>query len=82
MRILYGVQGTGNGHITRARAMAKAMADQGLAVDYLFSGRAADQFFDMEPFGDYRLCKGLTSPSRRVDCAVSEPCGNSLRAGL
>jgi len=60
MRILYGVQGTGNGHITRARAMAKAMADQGLAVDYLFSGRAADQFFDMEPFGDYRLRKGLT----------------------
>ena len=59
-RILYGVQGTGNGHITRARAMAKAMADQGLAVDYLFSGREPDHFFDMEPFGDYRLCKGLT----------------------
>lgn len=60
MRVLYGVQGTGNGHITRARALAKAMADQGLAVDYLFSGREAHQFFDMEPFGDYRLCKGFT----------------------
>ncbi len=60
MRILYGVQGTGNGHITRARAMAKAMADQGLAVDYLFSGREQHQFFDMEPFGDYRLRKGFT----------------------
>ncbi len=60
MRILYGVQGTGNGHITRARAMAKAMADQGLAVDYLFSGREADQFFDMEPFGDYQLRTGFT----------------------
>lgn len=60
MRILYGVQGTGNGHITRARAMARALADQGLAVDYLFSGRPADQFFDMEPFGDYRLCGGFS----------------------
>ncbi|MFZ2208047.1 MAG: glycosyltransferase family protein, partial [Porticoccaceae bacterium] len=60
MRILYGVQGTGNGHITRARAMAKAMADQGLAVDYLFSGREADQFFDMEPFGNYQLRAGFT----------------------
>jgi uncharacterized protein (TIGR00661 family) len=60
MRILYGVQSTGNGHITRARAMAKALADQGLAVDYLFSGRPADQFFDMEIFGSYRLCEGFT----------------------
>lgn len=60
MRILYGVQATGNGHITRARAMAKALADQGLDVDYLFSGRPADQFFDMEPFGDYRLRLGFS----------------------
>ena len=60
MRILYGVQSTGNGHITRARAMARALADQGLSVDYLFSGREADQFFDMEGFGAYRLCQGFT----------------------
>lgn len=60
MRILYGVQSTGNGHITRARAMARALADQGLNVDYLFSGREADQFFDMEAFGSYRLCRGFT----------------------
>ena len=60
MRILYGVQGTGNGHITRARALAKALAEQNLAVDYLFSGREADQFFDMEIFGAYRLCGGFS----------------------
>lgn len=60
MRILYGVQSTGNGHITRARAMAAALADQGLAVDYLFSGRDADQFFDMESFGAYRLRRGFS----------------------
>ncbi|HAD10497.1 MAG TPA: glycosyltransferase [Porticoccaceae bacterium] len=60
MRILYGVQGTGNGHITRARAMAPALAAEGVDVDYLFSGREPEQFFDMEPFGDYQLRRGLT----------------------
>ena len=60
MRILYGVQGTGNGHTTRARAMAPALAAEGLEVDYLFSGREAEDYFDMEPFGDYALRSGLT----------------------
>jgi len=60
MKILYGVQGTGNGHISRARAMAPALAEQGLSVDYLFSGRAAERYFDMSPFGNYQLRNGLT----------------------
>jgi len=60
MRILYGVQATGNGHITRARVMSEALAAEGLDVDYLFSGRAADQFFDMEPFADFEVRRGLT----------------------
>jgi uncharacterized protein (TIGR00661 family) len=60
MKILYGVQGTGNGHISRARAMAPALAEHGLSVDYLFSGRPAERYFDMAPFGDYRLRQGLT----------------------
>ncbi|GGC08696.1 glycosyl transferase [Marinobacterium zhoushanense] len=60
MRILYGVQGTGNGHITRARVMSKALACAGVEVDYLFSGRAPERFFNMEPFGDFRVRRGLT----------------------
>src|SRR5690625_6873226 len=60
MKILYGVQGTGNGHITRARIMARALAKAGAEVDWVFSGRAPKDFFDMEPCGDYRLFKGLT----------------------
>lgn len=60
MKILYGIQGTGNGHITRARVMAKAFKDRGIDVDYIFSGRPADQFFDMDIFGDYRCFEGLT----------------------
>jgi len=60
MRILYGVQGTGNGHITRARSMARAFAETDISVDYLFSGRPLDKFFSMEAFGDFQHRRGLT----------------------
>ncbi len=36
MKILYGVQGTGNGHIARARAMSKAFESHDVQVDFLF----------------------------------------------
>lgn len=60
MKILYGVQGTGNGHTTRARIMARALAEEGVSVDWVFSGRSPDDYFDMEVFGDYRCFRGLT----------------------
>ncbi|MDO6562733.1 glycosyltransferase family protein [Amphritea sp. 1_MG-2023] len=60
MKILYAVQATGNGHITRARVMAPALQQAGVEVDFLFSGRSADKLFNMEPFGDYQLRRGLT----------------------
>ncbi|WP_370978830.1 MJ1255/VC2487 family glycosyltransferase [Agaribacterium sp. ZY112] len=60
MKILYGVQATGNGHITRARAINTYLADNGIEADFLFSGRERELFFDMQAFGDWRCCKGLT----------------------
>lgn len=61
MKILYGVQGTGNGHITRARVMARAFNNTpNIQVDYLFSGRDADKYFDMGVFGNYQTRRGLT----------------------
>lgn len=61
LNILYGVQGTGNGHTTRARVMAKAFqARSDIKVDFLFSGRPKDKYFDMEVFGDFQTRKGLT----------------------
>ena len=61
MKILYGVQATGNGHITRARALNKYFKQNtNIEIDYLFSGRAREDFFDMEEFGDFTCCKGLT----------------------
>lgn len=64
MKLLYGVQATGNGHITRARAMAPKLKAAGIEVDFLFSGRPEDQLFDMEPFGDYQCRTGMTFVSR------------------
>jgi uncharacterized protein (TIGR00661 family) len=60
MKILYGVQGTGNGHVTRARAMQKALNEAGISVDWVFSGRTRESYFDMEMFGDFRCFKGLS----------------------
>ena len=60
MKIFYGVQGTGNGHITRARVMAKELYAAGLDVTFQFSGRTADKYFDMDVFNGYQLKEGLT----------------------
>ena len=60
MKILYGVQGTGNGHIARARAMSKAFGMRDVQVDFLFSGRDPNKYFSMEAFGDYQTRRGLT----------------------
>ena len=60
MKIFYGVQGTGNGHITRARVMAKELQAAGIEVQYQFTGRPVDKYFDMEIFGDYQTRAGLT----------------------
>ncbi|PMH39845.1 glycosyltransferase [Vibrio sp. 10N.286.49.B3] len=60
MKILYGVQGTGNGHISRARAMCHALSKRDVEVDFLFSGREKSRFFAMEEFGDFTVRKGLT----------------------
>jgi uncharacterized protein (TIGR00661 family) len=63
MKILYGVQATGNGHISRARALAPLLKQLGVEVTYLFSGRESKDFFDMEAFGDYKVKAGLTFQS-------------------
>ncbi len=60
MKILYGIQATGNGHITRARVLGKALAKAGIEVDFLFSGRERQQLFQMEDFGQFECRRGMT----------------------
>ncbi|WP_116367891.1 glycosyltransferase family protein [Parahaliea mediterranea] len=64
MRILYGVQATGQGHISRARAMARAFQGLDIQVDWLFTGRPRERLFDMEPFGHFQHRRGLTFATR------------------
>ena len=65
MKILYGVQGTGNGHIARARVMAAALAVRDdVSVDFVFTGRPPEKYFDMEVFGSYRTLTGLSFVTR------------------
>jgi uncharacterized protein (TIGR00661 family) len=40
--------------------MAQASAESDLEIDYLFSGRHPDRFFDMACFGNYQTRRGLT----------------------
>ena len=65
LRILYGVQGTGNGHITRARAMSQAFTQRNVSVDFLFSGRERADYFSMECFGDFHTRRGLSFVTER-----------------
>ena len=64
MRLLYGVQATGNGHISRARAMQQALAPLDIQVDFLFSGRPVGQLFDMAAFGNFQWRQGLSFVSK------------------
>jgi uncharacterized protein (TIGR00661 family) len=77
MKILYGVQGTGNGHITRARAMAAEMYAAGVEVDFVFSGRAPEDYFDMAVFGDYRTFQGLSFVARNGQLDLYATCRNA-----
>lgn len=62
MKILYGIQGTGNGHLTRARLIAAEFnKHKDVQVTYLFSGRDEKDYFDMDVFkGNVIFKKGLT----------------------
>lgn len=61
MRILIGVQGTGNGHLSRCSALAEALAHfPDIDVQFLISGRDKSQLFDMEAFGDWQWRQGLS----------------------
>ncbi len=77
MRILYGVQATGQGHISRARAMAAALAPYPVDVTWLFSGRDRAKLFDMQPFGHYLHREGLTFNTRGGRVRYAATLGNS-----
>ena len=50
MNILYGVNATGNGHISRSRITISELKKRGHNVTVLFSGRKPEDFFDVEKY--------------------------------
>ena len=60
MKILYGVQGTGNGHITRSSLLIPILRDMGHEVEVIISGRNKANFFDIEILKPFEIKKGIT----------------------
>ena len=60
MKILFGVQGTGNGHISRSRELVTSLRDFGHEVDVVISGRKEEELKEIEVFAPYRVLKGFT----------------------
>jgi uncharacterized protein (TIGR00661 family) len=65
MKILYGVQATGNGHISRSREVIRHLKDLGHEIRVILSGRDPSLLWDMETFEPYDTFRGLTFISRR-----------------
>lgn len=65
LRILYGVQGTGNGHISRSREIIRNLKADGHEVRVIVSGRNPDLLWEMEVFEPFVALEGLTFSTRR-----------------
>jgi len=60
MKILYGINATGNGHISRARIIIAELKKRGHDVSCIISGRNDDSLYDIEEFKPFVLKKGFT----------------------
>lgn len=60
MRILYGIQGTGNGHISRSTQIIHHLKMAGAQVDVIFSGCDPTKVFDKTTITSYAFFKGFT----------------------
>jgi uncharacterized protein (TIGR00661 family) len=60
MNILYGVQTTGNGHVSRSREVVRELKKLGHEIQVLFSGSKPAMQSEFTEFDPYRICRGLT----------------------
>jgi uncharacterized protein (TIGR00661 family) len=65
MKILYGVQATGNGHICRSREVIRNLKRHGHDVHVLFSGRVPGLVRELDIFEPYTVRRGLTFITRK-----------------
>ncbi len=64
MKVLYGVQTTGNGHLTRSRETVRALRKRGVEVKVLLSGDRPERALQLDEFKDADLRTGLTFVTR------------------
>ena len=74
MKILYGVQGVGNGHLAMARKLLPHLEKLGVEVDFLFSGRSPDQYIDCGMFKNVRFYRGLMLKHEAGKLSVVKTC--------
>ena len=60
MKILYGINATGNGHISRARIIIAELKKRGHDISCIISGRNDDRLYDVGEFKPFVLKKGFT----------------------
>ena len=60
MKILYGIQATGNGHICRSREIIAALKKRGHEVQVILSGMAPAMPGELQVFQPYTVLRGLT----------------------
>ncbi len=77
MRVLYGIQGTGNGHLARARALVPALQSVGIELDFVLTGRRREDYFNMELFGDFACYDGLSLVTERGSLKVWRTLGEN-----
>lgn len=65
MKILFGVQGTGNGHISRSRELCSRLREAGHEVEVIISGRRESELKEVDVFEPYRVLKGMTLVTHR-----------------
>jgi uncharacterized protein (TIGR00661 family) len=65
MNILFGVQTTGNGHISRSREVVRNLKQTGHKVNTILSGRDPSQLWGMEDFEPYITLRGITFSTNR-----------------
>lgn len=64
MKILYGIQATGNGHISRSREIVRELKRAGHELEIIISGRERSELWDMEVFEPFSLRRGITFKTR------------------
>jgi len=65
MNIVYGIQVTGNGHLSRGRIMVPALRESGHNVRVVISGREKNQLWGTDSLKPYEVKIGLTFSVKR-----------------